>query len=146
MTTCLLYTSPQFVPGQTPVVAARPYVRFATPRINAVEQMLGKDAPTRASSETPDHPGRLANDGDEITFWSAVNSEPEACLLYTSTGPLHVTWYGTFVTTPGVSAASGAVSVKTEIRNDAVTGKDCMVESDVVDANGGIVALSLIHI
>jgi hypothetical protein len=70
--------SPQFVPGQTPVVAARPYVRFATPRINAVEQMLGKDAPTRASSETPDHPGRLANDGDEITFWSAVNSEPEA--------------------------------------------------------------------
>jgi hypothetical protein len=34
------------------------------------------------------------------------------------TEPLHVTWYGTFVTTPKVSAESGAVNVKTEIRND----------------------------
>jgi len=70
--------SPEFVAGQTPVVAARPYVRFATPRKTAAEQVLGKDAPTRASSETPDHPGRLANDGDEKTFWSANNSEPGA--------------------------------------------------------------------
>jgi beta-galactosidase len=56
------------------------------------------------------------------------------------TEPLHVTWYGTFVTTPNVSRDSGAVNVKTEIRNDAAQKKRCTVESDVVDGNGKIVA------
>jgi len=37
------------------------------------------------------------------------------------TGPLHVTWQGTFVTTPQLSAESGTVNVKTEIRNDGQT-------------------------
>jgi beta-galactosidase len=41
------------------------------------------------------------------------------------TEPLHVTWYGTFVTTPQVSAESGTVNVKTEIRNDGAAAKDC---------------------
>jgi beta-galactosidase/beta-glucuronidase len=39
------------------------------------------------------------------------------------TEPLHVTWYGTFVTTPQVSADSGTVNVKTEIRNDGAAEK-----------------------
>jgi hypothetical protein len=56
------------------------------------------------------------------------------------TEPLHVTWYGTFVTTPRVSVESGAVNVKTEIRNDAATEKKCTLESDVVDADGQMVA------
>ena len=34
------------------------------------------------------------------------------------TDPLHVTWYGTFVTTPTISATSATVDIKTEIRND----------------------------
>jgi beta-galactosidase len=42
------------------------------------------------------------------------------------TDPLHVTWYGTFVTTPQVSAESGTVNVKTEIRNDSAAAKTCM--------------------
>jgi beta-galactosidase len=56
------------------------------------------------------------------------------------TEPLHVTWHGTFVTTPRVSVESGAVNVKTEIRNDAANKKRCTVESDVMDSNGRIVA------
>ena len=56
------------------------------------------------------------------------------------TEPLHVTWTGTFVTTPKVSAQSGAVNVQTEIRNDSAKRKICTVESDVVDGKGRIVA------
>jgi hypothetical protein len=41
------------------------------------------------------------------------------------TAPLHVAWYGTFVTTPQLSAESGTVNVKTEIRNDGATVKKC---------------------
>jgi beta-galactosidase len=56
------------------------------------------------------------------------------------TDPLHVTWYGTFVTTPKVSAEAGVVNVKTEVRNDSFAQKECTVESDIVDENGRIVA------
>jgi hypothetical protein len=56
------------------------------------------------------------------------------------TDPLHVTWYGTFVTTPKVSAESGGANVKTEIRNDSAKKKRCTVQSDVVDDSGQIVA------
>ena len=56
------------------------------------------------------------------------------------TEPLHVAWYGTLVTTPTVSAKSGAVNVKTEVRNDAAKGKTCTVQSDVVDNNGRVLA------
>jgi hypothetical protein len=56
------------------------------------------------------------------------------------TGPLHVTWYGTFVTTPQVSADSGTVNVKTEIRNDAATDKNCVLQTDILDSDGKTVA------
>jgi beta-galactosidase len=52
------------------------------------------------------------------------------------TDPLHVTWYGTFVTTPQVTSSSATVKVKTEIKNDASTVKTCMVRSIVVDSSG----------
>jgi hypothetical protein len=52
------------------------------------------------------------------------------------TDPLHVTWYGTFVSTPTATATSAAVNVKTEIRNDATSAKNCKVISVVVDASG----------
>jgi hypothetical protein len=56
------------------------------------------------------------------------------------TEPLHVTWYGTFVTTPQVSAESGTVNVKTEIRNDGAAEKNCGLQTDILDPNGKIVA------
>ena len=52
------------------------------------------------------------------------------------TDPLHVTWYGTFVTTPTISATSATVDIKTEIRNDNAVSKSCMVKTDIVDAKG----------
>ena len=55
-------------------------------------------------------------------------------------GPLHVTWYGTFVTTPRVSAGSGAVNVKTEIRNDGAAEKNCTLQTDILDPDGKAVA------
>ena len=55
------------------------------------------------------------------------------------TNPLHVTWYGTFVSTPQVSATSATVKVKTEIKNDGAAAAACKVKSIVVDASGTIV-------
>jgi hypothetical protein len=56
------------------------------------------------------------------------------------TDPLHITWYGTFVTTPTVSASSATVNIKTEVRNDYATSKNCTLETDIVDAKGATVA------
>ena len=56
------------------------------------------------------------------------------------TDPLHVTWYGTFVTTPDVSPASGTVNVKTEIRNDGPAAKTCALKTDILDPDGKTVA------
>ncbi len=52
------------------------------------------------------------------------------------TEPLHVDWYGTFVTTPSVNASSATVQVKTDIVNSASESKSCKVRSVVVDADG----------
>jgi beta-galactosidase len=57
------------------------------------------------------------------------------------TDPLHVTWYGTFVTTPTVSATSATVDIKTEIRNDNAASASCTLKTDIVDSKGATVAL-----
>ncbi len=56
------------------------------------------------------------------------------------TAPLHVAWYGTFVTTPQVSKASATVNVKTEVVNDSGAAKTAMVKTLVLDAKGKTVA------
>jgi hypothetical protein len=56
------------------------------------------------------------------------------------TDPLHVTWYGTFVTTPEVSPASGTVNVKTEVRNDSPAAKTCILKTDILDPDGKTVS------
>jgi len=57
-----------------------------------------------------------------------------------ATDPLHVTWFGTFVTTPQVSATEGVVNVKTEVVNQSSVPKDCTVRTDVLDPAGQVVA------
>ncbi len=52
------------------------------------------------------------------------------------TAPLHVAWYGTFVTTPQVSRQSGIVNVRTEVVNESGTAKSATVKTSVLDANG----------
>jgi hypothetical protein len=56
------------------------------------------------------------------------------------TEPLHVIWYGTFVTTPQVSAESGTVNIKTEIRNGGTAAKECVLQTDILDPDGKTVA------
>ena len=57
-----------------------------------------------------------------------------------ATEPLHVAWYGTFVTTPQVSQKSGTANVKTEIRNDSAEAKACVLKTVVLDPDGKTVA------
>jgi hypothetical protein len=56
------------------------------------------------------------------------------------TDPLHVTWYGTFVTTPDVFTNAGTVNVNTEIQNQSAVAKNCAVTTDILDPDGKPVA------
>jgi hypothetical protein len=57
-----------------------------------------------------------------------------------ATAPLHVTWFGTAVTTPRVSDDEATVNVKTEIVNQSSESKDCTVRTEVTDPAGRLVA------
>jgi beta-galactosidase/beta-glucuronidase len=56
------------------------------------------------------------------------------------THPLHVTWYGTSVTTPDVSAASATVNMKTEVQNQSAAAKDIVLATELLDPSGQSVA------
>lgn len=56
------------------------------------------------------------------------------------TDPLHVTWYGTSVTTPDVSPASATVNVKTEVQNQSAAAKDFVLATELLDPSGQSVA------
>jgi beta-galactosidase len=56
------------------------------------------------------------------------------------TAPIHVAWYGTFVTTLEVSKESATVNVKTEIVNYSRATKSVTVKTSMVDAQGESVA------
>jgi hypothetical protein len=72
--------SPKFAAGKTPSVKPRPYVHFTETSAKAAAITLGRQNPTRASSESPGHSGRLANDGDAATFWQADAADTNAWL------------------------------------------------------------------
>ena len=55
-------------------------------------------------------------------------------LLVTNTA--HITWCGTFVTTPEVSAQSGTVNVKTEVKNNGAVSRTFLLKTEVVDPSG----------
>jgi beta-galactosidase len=71
---------PGFVAGKTPSVKPRPYVRFTGTATGGSLLALGLNNPTRASSESPGHGGRLANDGNTTTFWQADTADTNAWL------------------------------------------------------------------
>jgi hypothetical protein len=70
----------KFIPGKTPSVKPRPYVRFTGIATGASLLTLGLNNPTRASSEAPGHSGRMANDGNAATFWQAADGDTNAWL------------------------------------------------------------------
>ncbi len=61
-------------------------------------------------------------------------------VFLTVTDPLHITWYGTFVTTPKVSAQSAAVDVKTEVINEGAGNATCDLTTELVDPDGKTVS------
>ena len=59
------------------------------------------------------------------------------------TDPLHVTWYGTWVTTPDLATNSGSsskVELKTEVQNDRIAAVNATLKTDIVDSSGKVVA------
>lgn len=54
----------------------------------------------------------------------------------TLTNRLHVGHWGTYVTTPQVSPDSATVSVKTLIKNEYETPKDCILKTAILDSRG----------
>ncbi len=79
---------------------------------------------------------RLAPRAGEHTFSGGIYRDVRMVV----TAPLHVAWYGTFVTTPQVSKAAGTVNVKTEVINSSGAAKPATVKTSVLDANGKTVA------
>jgi hypothetical protein len=57
-----------------------------------------------------------------------------------TTAPVHVPWYGTFVTTPKVSAVTATVDIQTEIRNDSARAATAMLKTTLLDPAGNSVA------
>lgn len=56
------------------------------------------------------------------------------------TAPVHVDWYGTFVTTPELSEKSGKVNIKTEISNDGNPTAKGILKTDIYSPSGMKVA------
>jgi len=59
------------------------------------------------------------------------------------TDPLHVDWYGTWVTTPTLATNTGSsstVNVKTDVRNDRTAAVNATLKTDIVDSSGKVVA------
>ena len=79
---------------------------------------------------------RLAPRAGEHTFSGGIYRDVRLVV----TAPVHVTWYGTFVTTPQVSKESGTVNVKTEVVIESGAMKTVTVKNSVLDANGKTVA------
>jgi beta-galactosidase len=59
------------------------------------------------------------------------------------TGPIHIGRWGTYVTTPQVTADKSAVSVKTEVQNQSDHDAEIMLQTSVLDAGGNLVSRNL---
>ncbi len=79
---------------------------------------------------------RLAPRAGEHVFSGGIYRDARLVI----TAPVHVAWYGTFVTTPQVSKESGKVNVKTEVVNDSSEAKWVTLKTSVLDAKGETVA------
>ncbi len=56
------------------------------------------------------------------------------------TNPVHVDWYGTFVTTPSVSVSQATVNVKTEIRNDDTKTRQIKLVTKIFNSKGKLIS------
>ena len=56
------------------------------------------------------------------------------------TDPVHIPWYGTFVTTPSVSKAAASIKLQTEIKNDNLVQKLVLIRTDIYNPDGKKIA------
>jgi beta-galactosidase len=63
----------------------------------------------------------------------------------TSTGPVHVAQWGTYVTTPSVSVESATVALRTEVSNQAASAMGVTIRSRILEASGRQVAQNEMH-
>lgn len=56
------------------------------------------------------------------------------------TNPLHVGQWGTYVTTPDMTAEQAHVRVQTTVLNEFAVSVDCALQTDIVDRDGRVVA------
>jgi beta-galactosidase len=78
---------------------------------------------------------RLAPRAGEHVFSGGIYRD----VRLVATSPLHVAWYGTWVTTPEVSKESSLVNVKTELVNASAESKTATLRSQVLDPEGKVV-------
>jgi beta-galactosidase len=92
---------------------------------------------------------RYGNEGNNVILVKVDASEYEGwwyegCGIYrhvwlVKTGRLHVDRFGTYVTTPVVTASKATVSIKTTLRNECREAKKVLLTSKIVDKNGLVI-------
>ena len=75
---------------------------------------------------------RLAPRAGEHTFSGGIYRN----VRFVVTAPVHVAWYGTYVTTPQVSKESATVNVKTEVVNESAAAKSVTLKTSVAGREG----------
>lgn len=79
---------------------------------------------------------RLAPRAGEHAFSGGIYRD----VFLNVTNPVHIAWYGTFVTTPEVSKEQAIVNIKTEIKNEDIKTKNIELISRIYDPSGKIVS------
>ena len=74
----------------------------------------------------------LAPRGGEHVFSGGIYRD----VYLVVTDPVHVDWYGTFITTPEVSNESATVNIKTDVKNDSAKSQKATVLTRLMDAAG----------
>jgi beta-galactosidase len=88
--------------------------------------------------------------GDNIIAVKVDNSHQPNCRWYSGSGiyrhtwlqvtnAVHVAHWGTFVTTPEVTAAAAIVQVKTRVQNEGKTAATCALATSILDQNGKVI-------
>lgn len=83
---------------------------------------------------------RVRNEGKNSRWYSGSGIYRHVWL--TATGPVHVSTWGVFVTTPEVSKDKAVVKIATEVRNSSGAEADVVVRARVLDAKGKAVQTS----
>jgi beta-galactosidase len=81
------------------------------------------------------------------------NSRQPNCHWYSGSGiyrhvsllasdPVHVNYWGTYVTTLRTGKEAALVQVKTQVVNDTTAAVACILRSEIVDASGAVIAVA----